>query len=102
MNMPGKPEPHVFLEAARQVDVPPARCVVIEDAVPGVEGARRAGMKCIAVTTTNPAAALTTADIVVPTLADLPPSSVFQLLGLTPPPFGSGIANSFDAAPGAC
>jgi beta-phosphoglucomutase len=66
-NLPGKPDPAVFLEAAHLIGVPPARCVVIEDAVAGVEAARRAGMRCIAVTTTNPAHTLEEAgaDVVV-------------------------------------
>src|SRR5712692_10335047 len=34
--MAGKPDPGVFLEAARRVDVPPERCVVVEDAIGGV------------------------------------------------------------------
>ncbi|MEU4896863.1 HAD family phosphatase [Streptomyces sp. NPDC044780] len=45
----GKPEPDVFLAAARLLAVDPADCVVVEDAGPGVEAARRAGMRCIAV-----------------------------------------------------
>ncbi|WP_254885469.1 HAD family phosphatase [Streptomyces sp. NA02950] len=45
----GKPEPDVFLAAARLLDTDPADCVVVEDAAPGVEAARRAGMRCIAV-----------------------------------------------------
>ncbi|MGP3977673.1 HAD family hydrolase [Streptomyces sp. 8N114] len=45
----GKPEPDVFLESARRLDVSPADCVVIEDAPPGAEAARRAGMRCVAV-----------------------------------------------------
>jgi beta-phosphoglucomutase len=49
----GKPDPEVFLTAARKLDVPPQRCVVIEDAPAGVEGARRAGMACIGVLTTH-------------------------------------------------
>jgi HAD superfamily hydrolase (TIGR01509 family) len=40
----GKPAPDLFLFAAGQMKVPPARCVVIEDSVPGVTGARAAGM----------------------------------------------------------
>ncbi|MBI5129903.1 MAG: HAD family hydrolase [Rhodopseudomonas palustris] len=40
----GKPAPDLFLHAARQMGVPPARCVVIEDSVPGILGARAAGM----------------------------------------------------------
>ncbi|HWM40501.1 MAG TPA: HAD family phosphatase [Streptomyces sp.] len=45
----GKPEPDVFLEAARRLAVEPADCVVLEDAPPGAEAARRAGMRCVAV-----------------------------------------------------
>jgi HAD superfamily hydrolase (TIGR01509 family) len=42
-----KPEPDVFLEAARQLGTSPKHCVVFEDADLGVEAARRAGMNCI-------------------------------------------------------
>lgn len=42
-----KPEPDVFLEAARRIGIEPARCLVYEDADPGIEAARRAGMACI-------------------------------------------------------
>jgi beta-phosphoglucomutase family hydrolase len=40
-----KPEPDVFLEAARRLDVEPAVCTVYEDTDIGLEAARRAGMK---------------------------------------------------------
>lgn len=56
--MPGKPDPAVFLTAARRIHAPAAQCIVIEDAIAGVEGALRAGMKCIAITTTNTAGSL--------------------------------------------
>jgi HAD superfamily hydrolase (TIGR01509 family) len=39
-----KPEPDVFLEAARRLAVPPAACAVFEDTELGLEAARRAGM----------------------------------------------------------
>ena len=45
----GKPDPQVFLLAAERLGVPPARCVVLEDAVAGVEAAKAGGMKCVAV-----------------------------------------------------
>jgi HAD superfamily hydrolase (TIGR01509 family) len=70
--MPGKPDPAVFLEAARQLAIPPEQCVVIEDSLAGVEAARRAGMRCVAVTTTHPRAALSPADWVVESLEALP------------------------------
>jgi HAD superfamily hydrolase (TIGR01509 family) len=79
-DLPGKPEPTLFLKAARLIGVSPERCVVVEDAIAGVEAAKRAGMKCIAVTTTNPAHALKGADIVVERLDALPPDTFKQLL----------------------
>lgn len=79
-DLPAKPDPTIFLNAARSLDVPAGHCVVVEDAVPGVEAAKRAGMKCIAVTTTNQASALTRADVVVKRLDALPPDTFERLL----------------------
>ncbi|GAB4513999.1 MAG: HAD family hydrolase [Anaerolineae bacterium] len=76
----GKPDPAVFLKAAEALSVPPARCVVVEDAVVGIEAARRAGMKCIAVATTHPAEELSDADLVVSTPAALPIDAFERLL----------------------
>jgi HAD superfamily hydrolase (TIGR01509 family) len=45
----GKPAPDVFLEAARRLGVSPEACVVIEDSERGVQAARAAGMRCVAV-----------------------------------------------------
>jgi beta-phosphoglucomutase family hydrolase len=81
-DLPGKPDPTVFLEAARRIDVPPGQCVVVEDAVAGIEAARQAGMRCIAVTTTNSARALRDADVVVERLDALPADTFERLLGL--------------------
>lgn len=44
-----KPHPDTFLEAARRLGVDPGACLVIEDSQHGVEAARRAGMRSIAV-----------------------------------------------------
>ncbi|CAF0705249.1 HAD family hydrolase [Candidatus Methylacidithermus pantelleriae] len=68
----GKPDPEIFLRAAKQIDLPAGRCVVIEDAPAGVEGARRAGMRVVAVTTTHPEEKLRNADKVIPSPACLP------------------------------
>ena len=70
--MAGKPDPAVFLKAAGLIDVPPARCVVVEDAVVGVQAARGAGMHVIAVTTTHARESLAAADLVVDSLLELP------------------------------
>lgn len=48
----GKPNPECFLKAAVSVQMPPERCVVFEDALLGVEAAKRAKAKCVAITTT--------------------------------------------------
>ncbi len=54
----GKPAPDIFLLAARRMNVAPADCVVFEDAPLGIEGARRAGMLAVGLTTGVPASAL--------------------------------------------
>ena len=71
----GKPDPEVFLAAASRLRVDPAWCVVVEDAAAGIEGARRAGMKCIGVSAT----ATLRADIFVRALTDLRPDAFDSL-----------------------
>jgi len=67
----GKPEPDVFLEAARKLHVDPSRCVVFEDAVAGVEAGRAAGMKVVAITSTVAAGELGAADVIVDSFLDV-------------------------------
>src|SRR5215216_6991187 len=50
----GKPNPEVFLVAARKVDAMPARSIVVEDSPAGIEAASRAGMRSIGVLSTHP------------------------------------------------
>lgn len=64
----GKPDPEVFLVAARRLATPVYRCVVVEDALAGIEAARRAGMRCIGV---GPHYASLRADLTAPSLAAL-------------------------------
>ena len=79
-DLPGKPDPTLFLNVARAIAVRPEHCVVVEDAVAGVLAAKRAGMRCIAVTTTNPSERLAAASIVVDQLDQLPKDAFEQLL----------------------
>ena len=51
--LPGKPEPAIFLEAARRMGVEPARCIVFEDAPLGIEAARRAGMRAVGIASSH-------------------------------------------------
>lgn len=77
----GKPDPECFLTAAAHLGAPPQRCVVIEDAMAGVEAAGNAGMKCIAVTNTHPAERLERADLVVTSLEEVTVERLDSLLG---------------------
>ena len=66
----GKPQPDIFLRAAELLEVPPSACIVFEDALPGVEAAQKAGMYCVAVTTTNSADAFSRFDNVLQVIDD--------------------------------
>ena len=54
----GKPTPAIFLEAARRIGVAPEHCIVFEDAPFGIEAARRAGMRAVAICSTHKAGEL--------------------------------------------
>ncbi len=58
MGLPGKPEPAIFLEAARAISVPASHTIVFEDAPLGIEAARRADMRAVAICSTHSAAEL--------------------------------------------
>ena len=77
----GKPDPEVYLLAAARVGVPPERCIVVEDAVAGVEGARRAGIRSIGV---NHDGVPLPADITLRSLDLLAPDAFEKLLDSCP------------------
>ena len=60
-----KPDPDVYLRTAKKLGVNPLDCVVFEDSIAGVEAAKRAGMKCIAIETTFSGKELAQADLIV-------------------------------------
>ena len=75
----GKPAPDVYLEAARRLEVDPARCAAVEDSSNGIRSARAAGMRVVAIP--NPRYppdpdAVEGADIVLGSIAELTPSVV--------------------------
>ena len=76
----GKPDPEVFLIAARKLELSPSRCVVIEDAPQGVAAGIAAGAKVVAVTSTKPAEDLREAHLVVNELSELSPERLRSLL----------------------
>ncbi len=76
----GKPAPDVFLLAAERLGIEPARFIVVEDAVAGVQAAKRAGMYCLAVTNTHTRDRLLEADLVVDSLADVGVDDLENLL----------------------
>jgi beta-phosphoglucomutase len=74
----GKPAPDLFLAAAYRLGVPPAECVVVEDAPSGVAAAKAAGMACIGVARLDDAELLRKAgaDWVVRTLDEVEPGKL--------------------------
>jgi len=73
-----KPAPDSFLCAAHKLGVLPAHCCVVEDAVNGVLAAKTAGMRCVAVEQSFPAAVLAPAapDVIRPGIADITPADL--------------------------
>ena len=66
-----KPDPALFLYAAKKLGAPPSRCVVIEDSPNGIEAASRANMYCVGLATTFPGEVLTGANEIAFSFEDL-------------------------------
>ena len=64
-----KPDPEIFLLAAKRLNLPASQCLVVEDAVSGVAAAKAAGARCLALTTSFPRAQLSAADFFAPDLS---------------------------------
>jgi HAD superfamily hydrolase (TIGR01509 family) len=73
-----KPAPDIFLAAARALDLPAAECLVVEDALSGVQSGKAAGARCLGLTTSFEAGALTEAgaDWTAPDLAHVPEAAL--------------------------
>ena len=75
-----KPHPELFKKAVEQLRIPPASCVVIEDAPNGIEAAKAAGCRCIAVTNSVAAGQLEEADRIVDSLEEIDLEQIRSLL----------------------
>jgi beta-phosphoglucomutase family hydrolase len=69
----GKPDPEIFLRAATELGIPAKHCLVFEDSVVGVNAAHAAGMKVVALSTTQSGSELRKADITVMDFASILP-----------------------------
>jgi len=77
----GKPDPQVFELAADRLGLPPARCVVVEDAPAGVAAAKAAGAKCLGLASAgHDPAVLSAADRVVRSLREVNASEIRRLI----------------------
>jgi sugar-phosphatase len=68
----GKPDPEGYLAAARRLGADPAEALVVEDAPPGIEAAKAAGMAAVALPSTHAREELAVADVVLDSLEELP------------------------------
>jgi len=75
-----KPDPELFLIAAQRLGIEPVNCVVIEDAPNGVQAAKAAGAKCIAVTNSTQADNLQQADLVCDSLEQIDLEKIIELI----------------------
>jgi mannitol-1-/sugar-/sorbitol-6-/2-deoxyglucose-6-phosphatase len=88
----GKPDPAVYLSAARALVVAPERCLAVEDSINGVRSAKAAGMVCVAVPATSaPDGGFEEADLVLGSMVEFD-GRIWASTGTIPAPvsFGSG------------
>lgn len=66
-----KPDPALYLHAAKQLDLNPAECIAIEDSAHGIIAAKKAGMRCIGINTIRNKELLAQADLIIDTYKEL-------------------------------
>jgi beta-phosphoglucomutase len=76
----GKPDPEIYLLTASRLGIPSESCVVIEDSIRGIRSGLSAGMKVIAITTTNPYEKLGEAHFIINSFRELKPADILKLL----------------------
>jgi HAD superfamily hydrolase (TIGR01509 family) len=67
-----KPFPEIYLKAAKNLGLKPGNCLVVEDAISGIDAGKAAGCRCLAVTTSFETAALKGADWICDSLLNVP------------------------------
>lgn len=67
----GKPDPEIYIKTADMLSIPVSNCLVFEDAVVGIESAKRAGMHVVAITTTHAIEELKESDLLIDSYFDL-------------------------------
>lgn len=78
----GKPYPDIFLKAAKRLKVSPKNCVVFEDAMHGIEAARRAGMKVVGVATSHHPKEIGHTDLVIKDFSKINIQKLKELYGV--------------------
>lgn len=78
----GKPDPQCYLKGIQALGLPPSKIVALEDSPAGVQAAKAAGIKCIAVLHTSTRQDLTDADIIVEAIGDINKSLILKILGV--------------------
>jgi beta-phosphoglucomutase len=76
----GKPDPEIYLKAAKALSFPAERCVVFEDSLAGVMAGKNAGCKVVGITTTHCRAELKETDLVIDNFEDLDPLRMISTL----------------------
>ncbi len=80
----GKPDPEIYLKAARELGCRPPACVVFEDALSGIEAGRRAGMRVVGVATTLPPERLADTDLVIRDFTEISVDQIIRLVSRSP------------------
>lgn len=81
----GKPDPAVYLSAARELGVPPERCLAVEDSINGVRSAKAAGMVCVAVPVSGVTEGFEGADLVLGSIQEFG-DEIWASTGTVPAP----------------
>lgn len=75
----GKPDPEIYLKASDLLNIVPGNCIVFEDSVSGINSAKKAGMKVIAITTTHSVSELRAADLTINSFVEVDVKKLLEI-----------------------